>query len=88
MGENAFLQRCHKLSVNVQNHLRIFRRISGLMLTDRATQSYSAAMEFGRILRDLRKNAGLGIKRLAPELGVNYTFLSRLKNVWVRGRRL
>jgi transcriptional regulator with XRE-family HTH domain len=37
-------------------------------------------MEFGRILRDLRKNAGLGIKRLAPELGVNYTFLSRLEN--------
>ena len=37
-------------------------------------------MEFGRILRKLRKKAGLGIKRLAPKLDVNYTFLSRLEN--------
>ncbi len=37
-------------------------------------------MEFGRILRQLRKNAGIGIKRLAPELGVTYTYVSKLEN--------
>jgi transcriptional regulator with XRE-family HTH domain len=41
-------------------------------------------MEFGDILRSLRKSAGLGIKRLAPELGVNYTYLSKLENKEVR----
>src|SRR5260370_8165127 len=37
-------------------------------------------MEFGQILRDLRTKSGLGIKRLAPELQVNYTYLSKLEN--------
>ncbi len=37
-------------------------------------------MEFGDILRDLRGQAGLGIKRLAPELGVSYTYLSKLES--------
>ena len=37
-------------------------------------------MEFGEILRKLRSDAGLGIKRLAPELGVNYSYLSKLEN--------
>lgn len=37
-------------------------------------------MEFGKILRQLRTNAGLGIKRLAPELGVTYSYLSKLEN--------
>ena len=31
-------------------------------------------------MRELRKKAGLSIKRLAPALGVNYTFISRLEN--------
>jgi transcriptional regulator with XRE-family HTH domain len=35
---------------------------------------------FGRILRDLRHGAGVGIKRLAPELGVSYSYLSKLEN--------
>jgi len=37
-------------------------------------------MEFGQILRQLRTKAGLGIKRLAPELGVTYSYLSKLEN--------
>jgi len=37
-------------------------------------------MRFGRILRELRTKAGLGIKRLAPELGVTYSYLSKLEN--------
>jgi transcriptional regulator with XRE-family HTH domain len=41
-------------------------------------------MEFGEILRSLRTGAGLGIKKLAPELGVNYTYLSKLENKDVR----
>jgi len=35
-------------------------------------------------LRGLRTGAGLGIKKLAPELGVNYTYLSKLENKEVR----
>jgi transcriptional regulator with XRE-family HTH domain len=35
---------------------------------------------FGRILRELRRKAGLSIKRLAPDLAVNYSFISRLEN--------
>jgi HTH-type transcriptional regulator, competence development regulator len=37
-------------------------------------------MQFGQILRTLRTNAGIGIKRLAPELDVSYTYLSKLEN--------
>jgi HTH-type transcriptional regulator, competence development regulator len=37
-------------------------------------------MEFGQILRELRTKAGIGIKRLAPELGVSYTYVSKLEN--------
>ena len=37
-------------------------------------------MKFGRILRELRTKSGLGIKRLAPELGVTYSYLSKLEN--------
>jgi HTH-type transcriptional regulator, competence development regulator len=37
-------------------------------------------MEFGPKLRELRVKAGLGIKKLAPELGVSYTYVSKLEN--------
>ncbi len=37
-------------------------------------------MEFGQILRTLRTRAGIGIKRLAPDLDVSYTYLSKLEN--------
>lgn len=37
-------------------------------------------MSFGRLFRRLRTETGLGIKRLAPELGVSYTYLSKLEN--------
>lgn len=34
---------------------------------------------FGQILRQLRGQRGTGIKRLAPELGVTYSYLSKLE---------
>ena len=37
-------------------------------------------MDFGALLRMLRGKAGVSIKRLAPELDVNYTYLSKLEN--------
>lgn len=37
-------------------------------------------MVFGQILKNLRKQKGLGIKKLAPEIGLNYTYLSKLEN--------
>jgi transcriptional regulator with XRE-family HTH domain len=37
-------------------------------------------MRFGTLLRKLRSESGVGIKTLAPELGVNYTYLSKLEN--------
>jgi transcriptional regulator with XRE-family HTH domain len=41
-------------------------------------------MQFGTILRELRVQAGFGIKKLAPELGVNYTYVSKLEKNEVR----
>jgi transcriptional regulator with XRE-family HTH domain len=41
---------------------------------------YSPYMKFGKILRQLRLESGMGIKSLAPELRVNYTYLSKLEN--------
>ena len=40
--------------------------------------------EFGDILRQLRGKSGIGIKRLAPELGVTYSYLSKLENNQIR----
>lgn len=37
-------------------------------------------MRFGQLLRQLRKERQLGIKKLAPDLDVNYTYLSKLEN--------
>ena len=37
-------------------------------------------MTFGEVLRGLRKKEGVGIKKLAPALGVNYSYLSKLEN--------
>ncbi len=37
-------------------------------------------MTFGSLLRKLRDESGSGIKRLAPDLGVSYTYLSKLEN--------
>lgn len=36
-------------------------------------------MDFGSVLHELRLGAGVGIKRLAPQLGVSYTYLSKLE---------
>jgi transcriptional regulator with XRE-family HTH domain len=37
-------------------------------------------MKFGEILRRLRKESEIGIKGLAPRLGVSYSYLSKLEN--------
>ena len=37
-------------------------------------------MTLGGVLRELRYRKGVGIKKLAPELGLDYTYLSRLEN--------
>lgn len=34
----------------------------------------------GKTLRTLRAKTGLGIKRVAPQLGITYTYLSKLEN--------
>lgn len=49
-----------------------------------ATQAILSSMEFGDILKDLRGRTGIGIKRLAPELGVSYSYLSKLESNHVR----
>jgi len=41
---------------------------------------YLRVVRFGDILRQLRSERGQGIKSLAPELGVNYSYLSKLEN--------
>ena len=41
-------------------------------------------MEFGEVLRGLRSRSGVGIKRLAPALGVTYTYLSKLEGNHVK----
>lgn len=40
--------------------------------------------DFASVLRELRSQSGVGIKKLAPELGVSYTYLSKLENDQVR----
>jgi transcriptional regulator with XRE-family HTH domain len=37
-------------------------------------------MTFGRLLRKLRTKKGVSIKQLAPALGLNYTYISKLEN--------
>jgi len=37
-------------------------------------------MKFGTVLRQLRTGTGIGIKGLAPKLGVSYSYLSKLEN--------
>jgi transcriptional regulator with XRE-family HTH domain len=37
-------------------------------------------MSFGSLLKKLRLKKGISIKKLAPYLGVNYTYISKLEN--------
>ncbi|MBA7652493.1 hypothetical protein ES703_60327 [subsurface metagenome] len=37
-------------------------------------------MTFGYLLRKLRRSQGIGIKKLAPALDLDYTYLSRIEN--------
>jgi len=39
-----------------------------------------AATRFGQLLRELRSERQMGIKQLGPELGVTYTYISKLEN--------
>jgi transcriptional regulator with XRE-family HTH domain len=41
---------------------------------------YDRLVGFGELLRELRTTAGVGIKRLGPELGVTYSYVSKLEN--------
>ncbi|MGD1054436.1 MAG: helix-turn-helix transcriptional regulator [Candidatus Dormibacteria bacterium] len=36
-------------------------------------------MDFGQTLRRMRTDQGIGIKTLGPQLGVSYTYLSKLE---------
>ena len=38
------------------------------------------SITFGKKLKSLRREKGIGIKTLAPELKINYTYLSKLEN--------
>jgi HTH-type transcriptional regulator, competence development regulator len=37
-------------------------------------------MTFGELIREMRYSKGVGIKKLAEELDVNYTYLSKIEN--------
>ena len=37
-------------------------------------------MSFGKILRTLRTQKGISIKKLAPEIDLDYTYISKLEN--------
>jgi transcriptional regulator with XRE-family HTH domain len=40
----------------------------------------TTTVRFGEILKQLRNEKHLGIKKLAPALGVNYSYLSKLES--------
>jgi transcriptional regulator with XRE-family HTH domain len=37
-------------------------------------------MPFGDVLRELRAKKGVGIKKMAKDIGLNYTYISKLEN--------
>jgi len=37
-------------------------------------------MKFSKLLKQLRKNKGLSIKKLAKDVDLNYTYISKLEN--------
>ena len=41
-------------------------------------------MEFGQALRQMRSAKGMGLKQLAPDLGVTHSYLSKLEHGRVR----
>jgi transcriptional regulator with XRE-family HTH domain len=41
-------------------------------------------VQFGSLLRSLRSERGIGLKRLAPDLGVTHGYLSKLENEQTR----
>ena len=51
-----------------------------LWLTKHSTHPMNKKSRFGQLLRDLRHESGVSIKRLAPELGVTYSYVSKLEH--------
>ena len=51
-------------------------------MTKLSTHQYDLliVVTFGEILRQLRTGVGIGIKKLAPEVGVSYSYISKLEN--------
>jgi transcriptional regulator with XRE-family HTH domain len=49
-------------------------------LTNQSTHPIIIEVSFGKILRQLRNEQSIGIKKLAPALGVDYSYLSKLEN--------
>jgi HTH-type transcriptional regulator, competence development regulator len=45
-----------------------------------STLTGGGVTKFGTVLRQLRTKTGIGIKVLAPRLGVTYSYLSKLEN--------
>ncbi len=75
----------HKLCINATIRGSHMGKEGGILniclgLTILSTQGYKLIMDFGFLLKTLREKSGLSIKRLAPELDVNYTYLSKLEN--------
>lgn len=53
---------------------------AGRGLTIITTHDSLFSVDFGKQLRELRSKKGIGLKRLGPTLGVNYTYLSKLEH--------
>ena len=47
---------------------------------NRKTSQRARSEELGPLLRSSRLASGVGIKKAAPELGVTYTYLSKIEN--------
>jgi len=49
-------------------------------LTKLSTLNMEINMSFGKLLRNLRSKKGVSIKKLAAELNLDYTYISKLEN--------
>lgn len=52
----------------------------GINRQNKQPDNQNESTSFGSRIRELRYQRGIGIKKLAPELGVDYSYLSRLEN--------
>src|SRR5712692_4376266 len=75
----------HRARAAMPASARIRARPSGLTLQSTPTiislQRWCAVgYRFGTYLRGIRRERGIGLKRVAPQVGLSYTFLSKLEN--------